>query len=250
MTYTATYDLKQIHQIISETTVLHVSFPPDPAEGPFPAILPMIGQVGSFDHPSAGIEEPLDCYLHGYVSARMMRLARTAKTDSSNQGQLPVSIAATKVDGKVLSLTPFSHSYNYRSAVLFGYATEVTDAEEKLWAMELITEKVMTGRWSNSRVPPDQGEMSSTTILKVKIVNGSGKIRDGGPHDYKRDLENDEVMKGIWTGVVPIWESYGKPEPSKYNLVRDVPNHITEYLGEENSKAEKYANEVAIDIVS
>ena len=34
---------------------------------------------------------------------------------------LAVTIAATKVDGIVLSLTPNSHSYNYRSAVLFGY---------------------------------------------------------------------------------------------------------------------------------
>lgn len=209
----------------------------------------MIGQVGSFDHPSAGFEDPLDCYLHGYVSARMMKLARSAQKDGDGRG-LPVSIAATKVDGKVLSLTPFSHSYNYRSAVLFGYAAEVTNPEEKLWAMELITEKVMTGRWAKSRVPPDQGEMSSTTILRVKIVNGSGKIRDGGPHDYKKDLENDDVVNATWTGVVPIWESYGNPEPSNYNNVSHIPSYITEYCTEENSGAEKYANKVAKDIAS
>ena len=34
---------------------------------------------------------------------------------------LAITIAATKVDGIVLSLTPNSHSYNYRSAVLFGF---------------------------------------------------------------------------------------------------------------------------------
>ena len=38
---------------------------------------------------------------------------------------LAVTIAATKVDGIVLSLTPNSHSYNYRSAVLFGYGSLV-----------------------------------------------------------------------------------------------------------------------------
>lgn len=38
---------------------------------------------------------------------------------------LAITIAATKVDGIVLSLTPNSHSYNYRSAVLFGYGSLV-----------------------------------------------------------------------------------------------------------------------------
>lgn len=208
----------------------------------------MIGQVGSFDHPSAGLDDPLDCYLHGYVSARMMKLARSTQGDGQSRG-LPVSIAATKVDGKVLSLTPFSHSYNYRSAILFGYATEVTNTDEKLWAMELITEKVMTGRWENSRVPPDQGEMSSTTVLRVNIVNGSGKIRDGGPHDYKKDLENETLLNNTWTGVVPMWETYGKPERSKYNRVENLPAHLTEYCEEENVEAEKYASKAAEDVV-
>ena len=40
-------------------------------------------------------------------------------------GGLAITIAATKVDGIVLSLTPNSHSYNYRSAVLFGYGSLV-----------------------------------------------------------------------------------------------------------------------------
>ena len=96
--------------------------------------------MGSFDRPSADIGEPLDCYIHGYVSSRVMKLARASvsgevKGDGEaggNQG-LPVTVAATKMDGYVLSLTPFTHSYNYRSAVLFGYATLVEDAEEKLW---------------------------------------------------------------------------------------------------------------------
>jgi nitroimidazol reductase NimA-like FMN-containing flavoprotein (pyridoxamine 5'-phosphate oxidase superfamily) len=56
---------------------------------------------------------------------------------------LPVCLAVTKVDGLVLSLTPNSYSFNYRSAVLFGYATPVTDAEEKIWAMEMITNSVV-----------------------------------------------------------------------------------------------------------
>lgn len=61
-----------------------------------------------------------DCYLHGYVSSGIMKQAR-GNADSG----LAITIAATKVDGIVLSLTPNSHSYNYRSAVLFGYGSLV-----------------------------------------------------------------------------------------------------------------------------
>lgn len=101
----ATYDLEAIHTIVNTTPVVHVSFQSnDPAEGPFPATLPMIGQMGSFDHPSSGLEDPLDCYLHGYVSARMMKNAQAGAQGEGSQG-LPMSIAATKVDGLVLSLT-------------------------------------------------------------------------------------------------------------------------------------------------
>lgn len=201
----------------------------------------MIGQMGSFAYPSADLHDPLDCYLHGYVSSRIMRIAQ------SDEGQgLPVSIAATKVDGLVLSLTPNSHSYNYRSAVLFGYAKLVTEDEEKRWAMKLVTESVLTGRWENTRVPPDRAEMSSTAILRVKIVSGSGKIRDGGPADDKKDLEREDVTGSVWTGVVPVWQAMGEPIASKGNRVIDVPEHVADFVKNENQKNQKYADQAVV----
>ena len=71
--------------------------------------------------------------------------------------------------------------------------------------MRLITNSVVPGRWEHSRTPPDGGELSSTTILKVRVVSGSGKIREGGPGDDKKDMENGDVADKYWTGVVPIW---------------------------------------------
>lgn len=201
----------------------------------------MIGQMGSFAYPSADLHDPLDCYLHGYVSSRVMKLAR------SEEGKgLPVSIAATKVDGLVLSLTPNSHSYNYRSAVLFGHAKVVTEVEEKIWAMKLITESVVQGRWENTRVPPDGAEMSSTSILRVKIVSGSGKIRDGGPGDDKKDLEKSDVTGRVWTGVVPVWEAIGEPVPGVTNRMKEVPEHVTAFAKKENEENEKYAKKAVI----
>jgi hypothetical protein len=45
----------------------------------------------------------------------------------------------------------------------------VEDVDEKLWAMELITNSVVPDRWKHTRVPPNNAEMQSTQILKVKV---------------------------------------------------------------------------------
>ena len=196
----------------------------------------MIGQMGSFAHPSADLNDPLDCYLHGYVSSRLMNIARAADGNG-----LPVTIGATTVDGLILSLTPNSHSYNYRSAILFGYARVVEDQEEKVWAMKLITESVMRQRWENTRVPPDGAEMASTTILRVKIVSGSGKIRDGGPGDDKKDLHREDVTGRVWTGVVPVWQVMGEPIPGGGGKVDQVPGYVSEYIEEWSQRSKNYA---------
>ena len=241
----ATYDLEAIHTIINTSPVVHVSFQPsDPSHGPFPVVLPMIGQMGSYEHPSAGLEDPLDCYLHGYISARMMNHARSESQGEESQG-LPMSICATKFDGMVMAVTPFNHSYNYRSAVLFGYATPVTDKEEKLWAMDLITESVVPGRWNQTRLPPDGGEISSTMILKVRIVSGSGKIREGGAGNEKKDLERDDVMDNVWTGVIPVWQTIGEPIPAEVNRVKDLPQYLRTFVEDGNSESEEYAIQAA-----
>ena len=77
-------------------------------------MIPMLGFIGSFTDPSASLSEPLDLYLHGYISSRLMRLG--AAQDGEEEG-LPLTIAATHLDGLVLALTPNHHSYNYRSAM-------------------------------------------------------------------------------------------------------------------------------------
>ena len=196
-----------------------------------------------------------------------------AEGEGDGEQGLPVTVAATKMDGYVLSLTPFTHSYNYRSAVLFGYATLVEDEEEKLWgesvlalvffrcsaskpgdvqgrvmltwnyssAMKMITESVFPGRWDNSRTPPDGGELSSTSILRIRVVSASGKVRQGNPGDEKKDLENEQVVDKYWAGVVPVWQTLGEPVRAPKNRVQEVPDHIRAYRESENEGNEKHA---------
>ncbi|RDW88209.1 hypothetical protein BP6252_00241 [Coleophoma cylindrospora] len=170
-----------------------------------------------------------------------MNLARSQEQDTSSATGLPVCIAASKVDGLVLTLTPNSHNYNYRSAVLFGHATLVTSVEEKLWAMELITNSVVPGRWPETRLPPNAGEMASTQIVRVRIESGSAKVREGVPNDEKGDLEDVGVTARVWTGVVPLYEQFGEPVPGPYNEVVEVPEHVRSYVREVNAASKEYA---------
>ncbi|KAH6713666.1 hypothetical protein BKA61DRAFT_46812 [Leptodontidium sp. MPI-SDFR-AT-0119] len=233
------YDYQTIHEIVNTTQVLHVSFPtPDPSD-PFPAMIPMLGFMASFSSPDMPTSSPLNLYLHGYISSRLMRLGKTSPSDEEEG--FPLTIAATHLDGLVLALTPNHHSYNYRSAILHGYATTVEDADEKLWAMEKITNGVVDERWENSRIPPTKTEMTSTQILRVRVVDASAKIRNGGPSDDRADMKNDELRAKTWIGVVPTWTAYGTPIESPENRVEKVPEHIAKFVKRENEVGQKKA---------
>ncbi|KAJ9151396.1 Flavin-nucleotide-binding protein [Pleurostoma richardsiae] len=233
----ADYALETIHGIINSCQILHVSY--NVPDSPFPVIIPMLGQMGSFARPSADLGDVLELYLHGYVSTRMANASRK----DSPEGGLPVCVAASHLDGLVLALTPFHHSCNYRSAVVFGRATVVEDPAEKVWATQLITDGVLAGRWDNSRVPPTRAEMASTAVLRVTIASGSAKVRTGGPGDDREDEEDAALVGRTWTGVVPVYQTLGEPVASGYNKVERVPKYMADYIRDTNEESKSYAVE-------
>ena len=237
------YDHKTIHAILDACPVLHVSFNGVASESddfPFPTILPMIGCTGSYGDTGPQISAAnQSLYLHGYVSSRLMKLP---STDQYQERGTPICVAATLIDGLVLALTPNHNSCNYRSTVIFGYANIVTDENEKLYAMERITNNMLSDRWNNSRVPPTKVEMTSTTILRVEIESASAKCRTGGPGEDRKDLKNDELRERVWTGVIPSWVQWGDPISAEGNLVKTVPQYLGEWIKDQNSQS--YANAV------
>lgn len=200
----------------------------------------MIGQMGSFDRPSADTSDPLNLYVHGYVSSRVMNVTRN---DGGEDKGLPVCVSVSHVDGLVLALSAFNHDYNYRSAVLFGHATLVEDAEEKLYAMELITNSVVPDRWRHARLPINKAELQSTSLLKIKIASGSAKIRVGTAVEQRHDLEDRALVEGTWTGVLPVYTSIGEPIPGPNNTA-EVPEYIKQYTRDFNSDNKEYSVEV------
>ncbi|KAI0869330.1 hypothetical protein GGS24DRAFT_166620 [Hypoxylon argillaceum] len=246
----ATYALQTIHELVNTCPILQVSF--TAPDSPFPMMLPMIGQMGSFARPSSDTGDVLDLYLHGYVSSRLINLSRKSGSDDGDnagaEGGLPVTVGASHLDGLVLSLTPNSHSYNYRSAVLFGHASVVADVEEKLWAMRLITDGVVRDRYRHTRVPPNGAEMQSTSVLRVRIAAGSAKIRSGMPSDERGDREDAALLGRVWTGVVPVHYTLGDPIPGPYNKLEEPPAYLDEYVRESNQDARERALEAATKV--
>jgi nitroimidazol reductase NimA-like FMN-containing flavoprotein (pyridoxamine 5'-phosphate oxidase superfamily) len=134
-----------------------------------------------------------------------------------------VCVTVTHVDGLVAARAVFSHSVNYRSAVIFGTATVVTDEDERWQALRIITDHLIPGRWAAARQPTAK-EMAATSVLSLPLAEASVKIRTGMPIDEPGDEDLD-----VWAGVLPIAVAFGEPVPAA-NLRQEIPlpAHIRE----------------------
>lgn len=175
------YDRETIHSILDSSFLCHVGFVHDG----HPVVVPTaFGRDGD------------TLYIHGSAASRMQR--------DVSQG-VEVCVTVTVLDGLVLARSGFHSSMNYRSVVVFGTATPVTDDAEKTRVLAIISEQILRGRWSDVR-PPNAQELKATSVLAIPLDEASAKIRDGGPKDDEGDYALD-----VWAGVVPATIQYGNP---------------------------------------
>jgi hypothetical protein len=119
---------------------------------------------------------------------------------------------------------------NYRSAVVFGKGRLIESGEEKLDALERLSDHVIPGRWDDARKPNGK-EMKATQVASVDIAEFSVKARNGPPSD---DLEDYQLP--IWAGVVPIKQSYQPPENDpRLEMELAVPDYARDYDRRANS---------------
>lgn len=177
------YDRATAYAILDEALICHVGFAGDGG----PVVIPTI-------HARLGDR----LIVHGSPASRMLRAAA---------GGVPVCVAVTLLDGLVLARSVFHHSMNYRSVIVFGTATPLTDPDDKLAAMRAVTEHVVPGRWDDARRPDDK-EFKATLLLGVPLEEASIKIRSGPPGDDEEDYDLD-----VWAGVIPYAQRPGDPIP-------------------------------------
>src|SRR6202142_2759085 len=194
----AVYDREAVYRILDEAFLCHVGFI---VEGQ-PFFIPT----------SYGRDGDL-LYIHGSAASRMLR--------SLDQG-VPVCVTITLLDGLVLARSVFNHSMNYRSGVVLGTATLVTDPAEKLAALRALSEHIIPQRWDDSR-QPNEKELKATSVLRLPIDEFSAKVRVGPPVDDEEDYSFP-----TWAGVIPLEMKSGVSIRDE-RCQHELPDYLTNY---------------------
>jgi nitroimidazol reductase NimA-like FMN-containing flavoprotein (pyridoxamine 5'-phosphate oxidase superfamily) len=189
-------DREDLFAIIDEALVCHVGIVRDGE----PVVLPSIHAADP-----DGPDEGGTLYLHGSVAAPWLLQA---------PGQV-VCATFTVVDALVLARAAFSHSMNYRSAVVYGGARRVDDPAERDHALRLIVDHVIPGRSATLRANTRK-ELAATAVVAVPLAEASVKARTGGPKD-----EPEDVATGTWAGLVPLRTVAGEVEADVEGPVPD-----------------------------
>ena len=186
------YDRAAAHAILDEALVAHVGLATDDG----PVVIPMLqGRDGE------------RLLLHGSQASRLMR---------GGARGTELCVMVTRVDGLVLARSAFHHAVNYRSVVVFGTATPITDLTERRAALDALIDHVVPGRRADAR-PPNEKELRATLVLALPLDECSVKVRTGPPLDEDEDLDLP-----VWAGVVPFTTVAGTPVAAD-DLRVDVP---------------------------
>jgi nitroimidazol reductase NimA-like FMN-containing flavoprotein (pyridoxamine 5'-phosphate oxidase superfamily) len=168
------FDRETIYKILDEGFVCHLGFTIDGKTFVIPTGYARVGDR---------------LLIHGSSASRMLR----AMSDG-----IEVCATVMLIDGLVLARSAFHHSVNYRSVIVFGAASLVSDEEEKVEALRAFTEHIVPGRWQEVR-PPNKSELAATAVLSLPIREASAKVRTGDPVDADEDYALD-----VWAGVIPL----------------------------------------------
>ena len=179
----AHYDKESLYQVLDAGFLCHVSY---------------LFEGSSVIIPTAYARKDDVIYIHGAKKNRMM---------NSILEQNQACVAVTHLDGMVLARSAFHHSFNYRSAVVFGTPEIIEDKDEKTMVLKMITDNIIPNRWEEVREPSEK-ELTATLVIGIKIDEASVKIRSGAPMDDKEDYDLP-----IWAGELPMQLVFTKPIP-------------------------------------
>ena len=183
ISHKASDSVADLYSILDQNLVAHVGINFDGA----PLVIPMA---------YGRIENRL--YLHGSSGSRLMRAL-------SENPQVCVSI--TELNGIKVARSTFHTGMHYRSAVIFGRAELVSDADKNA-AMDAISDSMIPGRMSEVRAHTKK-ELAATLIIWVDLNETSVKISNNPVED-----DEDDLGKGVWAGILPIITSIGTPIPA------------------------------------
>ena len=198
------YDRETVHRILDEALICHVAF----VEKGQPYVIPI-----NFTR----VEDRI--VLHGAKASRLLKHVEAGH---------PICVEVTIVDGLVLARSVFHHSMNYRSVVVFGKGHLIEDQQEKLAALQAVTEHLIPGRWQEARLP-NRKELNATSVVLINIDEASAKVRVGPPID-----EQEDYSLPVWAGILPLQETPLIPIRDELQS-EDVllPDYVSQYSRKE-----------------
>jgi len=192
------YDRETVNKILDEAFLCHIGFVVDGQPFVIPTSYGRDGDV---------------LYIHGSAASRMLR--------NLDKG-IPACITVTLLDGLVLARSVFNHSMNYRSVVVLGTLSLVSDPAEKIAALRALSEHILPHRWDDVR-QPNEKELKATSVLRMPIDEFSAKMRTGPPIDDEEDYDFP-----TWAGVIPLEIKLGAPLADE-RCDREFPEYLKNY---------------------
>ncbi|WP_426210851.1 pyridoxamine 5'-phosphate oxidase family protein [Massilia sp. TWP1-3-3] len=196
----ADYERATLHAIIDAAYLCHIAFS---------------DAKGAHCIPTACWREGEYLYVHGSNGGRLVKLL-------AQGAQACVTI--THLDGLVLARSAFSHSMNYRSAMIYGVFEKVLDEADKRASMVAFMDKITPGRQAEVRAGSDK-EFDATTILRIALDEAACKVRAGGPSD-----EPEDMALTVWAGVLPFVVQNAAPVRDEV-CVAPPPGYVSAWAG-------------------
>ncbi|AOR72101.1 flavin-nucleotide-binding protein [Burkholderia stabilis] len=190
----ANRDRAMLYRIVDDAYVCHIAF-----------------NDGQDTHciPTAHWRRDDNLYIHGSNGSRMIKALTTGAQ---------ACVAITLLDGLVLARSAFSHSMNYRSAVIYGKFEMVEGGVEKLAALDAFMDKIAAGRKHEAR-PGNSKEINATSVLRIPLAEAAVKISDSLPSDKEEDL-----ALAVWAGILPLKMTRGTPVHADGDV--PVPDYV------------------------
>jgi len=183
ISHKASHDVSDLYSILDDNLVAHVGLVQDGR----PLVIPMAyGRVDDI------------IYLHGSSGSRLMRLL-------AEEPEVCVSI--TELRALKVARSTFNSGMHYRSVVIFGKASLVSDADKDK-ALSAVCNSMIPGRVQEVRANTKK-ELAATIIISLPLDECSVKISVNEIDDDEQDLN-----KGTWAGIVPFISTIGEPIPA------------------------------------
>jgi nitroimidazol reductase NimA-like FMN-containing flavoprotein (pyridoxamine 5'-phosphate oxidase superfamily) len=213
-------DKEPIQAILRQGYLCHVGFSVHDAAGvAYPTVVPLLY-----------VFKGESIYLHCSAKSRLYKAALAAKEG------LPVCATVSLVSAFYLAEKPYWHDLDYRSVMVHGLARPVTQQDplskkgKEQEALAAVLDGVIPGRTGEGFTDYSTDEKHPVGTLGIDLSAATSAVsgKDSAkPLDTKTRIR-DLTVDSLWTGKIPIHETYGDPVPDPKNKAA-VPDYVKKY---------------------